>query len=94
MKIKKFENFVNEGLTKWVTPEEYKKLYVYNWHEERGELSVSVMNAETGKYVYEFNSNSLEGDDRENYLNNGFDLTEDGFMKYIEDIAGLWRYLV
>ena len=94
MKIKKFENFVNEGLTKWVTPEEYKKLYVYNWHEERGELSVSVMNAETGKYVYEFNSNSLEGDDRENYLNNGFDLTEDGFMKNIEDIAGLWRYLV
>ena len=71
--------------------EDTNNLYVYKFHEERGEVKASVEDMTTGITVWEYNypDYSLDEDEREFQSS----IVEDGFMKNFDDVEGLENYL-
>lgn len=71
--------------------EDKSNLYVYRFHEERGEIKASVEDMTTGIAVWEYNypDYSLGEEEREFQST----IVEDGFMKNFDDVEGLENYL-
>lgn len=71
--------------------EDKSNLYVYRFHEERGEIKASVENMQTGIAVWEYNYPDYSLDEEEREFQSS--IVDDGFMKNFDDIEGLEKYL-
>ena len=71
--------------------EDKSNLYVYRFHEERGEIRASVEDMTTGITVWEYNYPDYSLDEEEREFQST--IVEDGFMKNFDDVEGLENYL-